>query len=342
MSVSGIIVGKSFITMMVNGITHTINDQHPNYTKIREAVKTKDYDAAEQLVNIAKAVANYATGKITVSDGQVFYGNTEIKSVLVDRILDMMNEGFDAEPMIKFLENLMQNPSKRAVDELYLFLEQTSLPITEDGHFLAYKKVREDYMDYYTGTMDNSVGKIVEMLRNTVDDNRDNTCSQGLHFCSLSYLPHYHGNSGHVMIVKINPADVVSIPSDYNNAKGRTCRYEVIGEHMSENMEAFFTPVYTDSTDYNSDHSDDSDDWDNENEYEEDNDGFDDDDSVSPEDEAFDIGYEAGNYAASNNHPYDDSDHGYVSNSPLVKMYADGYSAGWNAAKLKDSLRKKH
>ena len=32
------------------------------------------------------------------------------------------------------------------------------------------------------------------------------------------------------MIVKINPRDVVSIPTDYNNAKGRACRYEVIGE----------------------------------------------------------------------------------------------------------------
>jgi hypothetical protein len=32
------------------------------------------------------------------------------------------------------------------------------------------------------------------------------------------------------VIVKINPRDVVSIPTDYNNAKGRACRYEVIGE----------------------------------------------------------------------------------------------------------------
>jgi hypothetical protein len=30
--------------------------------------------------------------------------------------------------------------------------------------------------------------------------------------------------------VKINPADVVSIPSDYNNMKGRASRYEVLRE----------------------------------------------------------------------------------------------------------------
>lgn len=36
------------------------------------------------------------------------------------------------------------------------------------------------------------------------------------------------------MILKINPADVVAIPADYNNTKGRTCRYEVIGEYTED------------------------------------------------------------------------------------------------------------
>ena len=35
------------------------------------------------------------------------------------------------------------------------------------------------------------------------------------------------------MIVKIDPADVVSIPVDYNNSKGRCCKYEVIAEHFN-------------------------------------------------------------------------------------------------------------
>jgi hypothetical protein len=32
------------------------------------------------------------------------------------------------------------------------------------------------------------------------------------------------------VIVKINPRDVVSIPTDYNDSKGRACRYEVVDE----------------------------------------------------------------------------------------------------------------
>jgi hypothetical protein len=145
------------------------------------------------------------------------------------------------------MENLMTNPSKRAVDELYGFLEKNSLPITPDGHFLAYKKVRNDYLDIHSGTMDNSVGKIVEMERNEVDDNKDRTCSSGLHFCSQDYLPHFgNGSDNRVVILKINPRDVVSIPSDYNNAKGRACRYEVVGEIGNEGDQidgAFNKPV---------------------------------------------------------------------------------------------------
>jgi hypothetical protein len=139
------------------------------------------------------------------------------------------------------MENLYANPSKRAVTELYGFLEKNNLPITPDGYFLAYKKVRKDFLDVHSGTMDNSPGTIVEMERNKVDDNKDQTCSTGLHFCGMSYLSHFGGER--TVIVKINPADVVSIPSDYNDAKGRACRYEVIGEMGVNAEDAFTAPV---------------------------------------------------------------------------------------------------
>lgn len=245
------IVGATFVTVMLNGQTMTIDGSNPNYAAIREALKAKDHVLVETLINTKKAVENFAAGKVVVRGDQVFYGDLEVKGSVVQRILQMVREGFDAQPMLAFLANLMANPSKRAVDELYGFLEATGLPITEDGCFLAYKKVDRDYKDFYTHTMDNSIGRVVEMPRNQVDDEKDRTCSYGLHFCSLSYLPMYHGGNGRVLIVKINPADVVSIPSDYNNAKGRTCRYEVIGEYEGEDRESkdyFTAPVYSNTT----------------------------------------------------------------------------------------------
>ena len=162
---------------------------------------------------------------------------------IVDRMVTMLQAGFPVEPLVNFMENMMQNPSYRAVNELYGFLEKNRLPITGDGHFLAYKKVRADFKDCHSGTMDNSVGQIVEMERNQVNDDKNQTCSAGLHFCSESYLKHFGGER--TVIVKINPRDVVSIPTDYDNAKGRACRYEVIGEVgvMPNDEKEFTAPV---------------------------------------------------------------------------------------------------
>jgi hypothetical protein len=167
--------------------------------------------------------------------------------VLTNRLIEMYHDGFPIEPLIAFMENLMSNPSKRAVEELYGFLEKGNLPLTPDGYFLAYKKVRQDFRDCHTGTMDNSVGQVVEMERNAVDDDQNRTCSAGLHFCSKEYLPHFGGHDSRTVILKINPRDVVSIPTDYNNAKGRACRYEVIGELGVHPDQAFVAPVQTEA-----------------------------------------------------------------------------------------------
>ena len=196
------------------------------------------------IIEPKKVVLNYGQGNVSIQGDTFFWKGAEMHNALTTRMVQMLGEGFPIEPLVLFMENLMSNPSRRAVTELYGFLEKNSLPITPDGHFLAYKKIRDDYKDIYSGTMDNSVGQILEMERNEVDDDKDRTCSAGLHFCSKEYLPHFGTGSGNrVVILKINPADVVSIPSDYDNAKGRACRYEVIAEMETDAEKAFTAPV---------------------------------------------------------------------------------------------------
>lgn len=252
-------VTPNSVIVMLNGKTYALTqDSHQHYATIRQALKDKDFATVEKLIDLAQAINDFGGGKIKVVNGVVMYGTHELHNAATRRLLEQMSEGFDVEPMVKFLENVMQNPSKRAVDELYSFLECNSLPITEDGHFVAYKRVNENFKDFYTGKMDNSIGKVVEMPRNFVNDDKDQTCSAGLHFCSLSYLPHYHSGQGRIVIVKINPADVVSIPSDYNNAKGRACKYLILEEYEGdEDTEKFSTSVYTP---YSGEDADDADD----------------------------------------------------------------------------------
>ena len=237
------LIQGSNIVVVIGNKSHTVSKTHITYQKVLDAIKAQDWDTVKDIIEPKKVVLNYGKGNVSVQGETLFWKGKELHSTMSVRMIQMLQDGFPIEPMVAFMENLYQNPSKRAVDELYGFLEKSNLPITPDGCFLAYKKVRDNYFDCHSGTMDNSVGKIVEMARNEVDDNKDRTCSAGLHFCSLDYLSHFGGDR--IMIVKINPADVVSIPSDYNDTKGRACRYEVIGELNAEDApeDAFTSPV---------------------------------------------------------------------------------------------------
>lgn len=240
------------VVVVIGNKSHTISKTHITYQKVIDAIKAQDWDLVKDVIEPKKVVLNYGQGHVEIQGDTFFWKGVEMHNALTNRMIQMLGEGFPIEPMVLFMENLMSNPSRRAVTELYGFLEKNTLPITPDGHFLAYKKIRDDYKDIHSGTMDNSVGQIVEMERNEVDDDKDRTCSTGLHFCSKEYLPCFGSGEGNrVVILKINPRDVVSIPSDYNNAKGRACRYEVIDEMETDADRAFTASVQVTSNSYN-------------------------------------------------------------------------------------------
>lgn len=224
------IIQGSNVTVVIEGKPHTVSKTHVSYQKVVDAIKGNDWATVKAIIDPVKVVLNYGAGNISIKGDTLYWKGEPFAGVMATRMISMLEEGFSIEPMVLFMHNLLKNPSKRSVDELYGFLEKNNLPITPDGYFLAYKKVRQDFKDIHSGTMDNSPGTIVEMERYKVDDNKDKTCSTGLHFCGMSYLNHFGGSDSRTVIVKIDPADVVSIPSDYNGAKGRACRYEVIGE----------------------------------------------------------------------------------------------------------------
>jgi hypothetical protein len=237
--IKGSIIRPNNVTFVLvkNGqpTPYNIAKGHPNFDKILEKVKKNDAKDLDVLTNVGQSVTNWGKGQVVVKNGEIYYNGEIIHNSLTRRILAMVNQGDDVSPLVNFLKNLQDNPSMTARQELYDFLEGNNLPITRDGNFLAYKRVKSNFRDLYTGTMDNSPGKVVSMDRSKVDDNRLNTCSAGLHFASLGYARDSYGTSANcgndrMLVLEINPADVVSIPVDYNNQKGRTWKYRVVGE----------------------------------------------------------------------------------------------------------------
>lgn len=270
------------ISMFVNNKHCMFAKDHPNHDAIRTAIEVGDEETAMELADMRTTVSNHSSGRVEILDNTIVVDGREVVGLLVDRILEMVSRGSDAiDGYVRFLDNLMGNPSKRAVDELYGFVEACNLPITPDGHLLAYRFVGSDYMDGFSGSVLNmpadlmdgdtiaaySQGVIggrrnevtiqvvdgqtvISCPRNMVNEDKNQTCSEGLHFCSYDYLPSYGVNNGRrVVVVKINPADVVAIPIDYNNAKGRTAKYTVVAE-IEDWSFTRLTPYYTAEYEY--------------------------------------------------------------------------------------------
>jgi len=230
------------ITVNYDGQTHIVPRTDGLADRLIKAVKEQKLDEIPNLVSTAKRIETFSKGNFVVKDGEIFVNGVAAPKVLGDKIVKFSNEGLPYQPLVKFAEKLQLNPSFRAVQELFTFLEKNDHPLTENGNFIAYKRVRGTFKDIHSNTMDNSVGTTVEMNRNQVNEDSSQTCSHGLHVANWNYAHTQFASDDaltDVMLeVEVNPADVVAIPADYNNAKMRVCKYKVLGvvdrEHSSD------------------------------------------------------------------------------------------------------------
>jgi hypothetical protein len=238
------IVTDNGISVFIDGDAFQVTRDHANYDAVKHAIKNKEWDKIPELVDLDRTVKQWAHDLpgsekgFEVKDGLVYLDGDPFSDVVSTKVLRMVKEDLDPSPLLRFLRKLRSNPSASAQRELLLFCEANRFMIHEDGDLLAYKSVRDNYTDIHSGKFENRVGAVHSMDRGKVDDRREITCSFGFHFAAYEYASTWAGNSiRHVMVVKINPRDVVSIPNDYNNQKARCCRYEVIAERKD------FTPL---------------------------------------------------------------------------------------------------
>jgi len=245
-----LLVTNDAVTLVLNGKVFTGTRTYAENAGVLVALKNGEYQRAADLLNKANAIVRKSLGIFTIEGGTIFHNGLPIHNTVTARIVQLMDEGLPFMPAVKFLENLIENPSQQAVSELYEFLEHKGLPLTEDGYFLAYKTVASDYLskasgsepvevstdggvtwETFVGRIPNKVGSIIRMKRNLVDDDKDRTCSQGLHVGALAYAgPNgwYHSAGDNVVIVKVNPRDAVSVPSDHSAQKLRVSEYRVL------------------------------------------------------------------------------------------------------------------
>jgi hypothetical protein len=160
-----------------------------------------------------------------------------------------------------FTRRLEANPSPASRSQLFAWLAAGGFTITPDGLIVGYKGVGVDgrsiasgrervTVTHQDGTVESVIGKVpypvgatVEMERREVDDNRDSACSVGLHVGQHAYASSFGAK---VILVLVDPADVVSVPRDHYGQKMRVCKLTVAAEHGDTKIsDAVFDHVQT-------------------------------------------------------------------------------------------------
>ena len=230
-------------TDLRDGEQYVVSNSHMNYTDIKSAIQANEIEKAVELIKGLKA--EFTSNRIIIKDGILTYQGLPVYNSISNMILRMSREGMNFDALANFLNKLMENPSYRSREQLHGFIEKYLFSITPEGDFLAYRKVTEDYKDHFTGKMNNAIGEVVSMPRGQIDEDPERECSYGLHVCGRSYIECFGTATSRTVLVSVSPTDVVAIPTDYEHAKMRVCRFKVLMEIASDFEESHISPVVT-------------------------------------------------------------------------------------------------
>ena len=214
-----------------DGTIHTLGSNSEIFNDVGMLLLNNKIDEAVALIEAgiaAKAEVAIDLGPdMKLLDGILYWHGIKQESGIARRIVSDIGTGKFDNRYVEFMRKLMLNPSYKSVEMLYDFLEHNKFEILENGNILAYKGLKRTEngpRDWFTGLVPNWANTTVTMPRNMVEDDPTKACSQGLHIASKEYARDY----GNVVEVSVDPADIVSVPYNYNNKKCRCCRYEVL------------------------------------------------------------------------------------------------------------------
>lgn len=180
-----------------------------------------------------------------------------VSDVVLSAAIRVTDESGDPKAISAFLRRLEKNPSAASRSQLFAWLAAEGFTLTPDGMIIGYKGVSEDFRSLtfghepvtvtpaggeptvHSGHIPYPIGAEVSLPRELVNNNRDWACSVGLHVGTFSYARSFAGTSGsnRILLVLVDPADVVSVPRDADNQKVRVCRLVVAAEHTGDRIQ---------------------------------------------------------------------------------------------------------
>lgn len=232
-------VGNGFVYFGQNQI-YIVSESNPRYEELLGELVNNTVSEEQFVKRITESVnpdlKELAGDSIEQHGSDFVYkdedgGLLELPAPIYAKAQELIAKGASWEYLKKFWQRCLANPRPGSVHQLFEFVSKHLLTITDEGMFVAYKGVGDDYYDKHSHTYDNHPGNTVEMPREQVTYDPNTTCSCGLHVANYNYA---QGWGDRVVVVLVDPADVVSVPVDSNSEKIRVCRYKVIEEYRDE------------------------------------------------------------------------------------------------------------
>lgn len=285
-------------TFMVDGelvpLRVSEEDREETYMEIIDLIFKKPHEDMNELDNklyelmspvekIKKEISSsfYLSGNMSIEGGVLKFGDFVLEETLSNHMLSLLNENNVPKDeklwksYVTFLDNLYQNVNEDIREQLFRWMDYENktghgFGITEDGCIVGYKGCQGTILKpmssrqgtaivdgvEITGNIPNKVGSVISMPRSAVQYDPTIGCSTGLHVGTRDYAINW---APILVLVKVNPRDVVSVPYECESQKMRVCEYTVLKVTDASEEHKMFHPDLEDYDEYEDDYEDEDD-----------------------------------------------------------------------------------
>lgn len=268
-----------------------ITKDHHSYPQIVEAFKNRDVDRVLELYQTKQAMEQYVskTGNLYVQGNDIWVRipSRMQPGVMITRKLNddaasylirLMQEKLDVDYPAAVIERCYQAASDEFTAAAISFIFQnkfeTPLSFLADGRVMGYKRVRDDFTDIFSGKLQyvplenkypHLATKFTELVKQPgeiVYEYEDKLrfgdgCGGGLHVGNFEYVKSFYPESGVVISVIFDPADVVGYSSVSTSSGKLRVRKLECGFIIRDNaLSPVFDPNYVSPEEWDEDEDD--------------------------------------------------------------------------------------
>lgn len=250
--------GRGSVTATENGEIIVVTSDDPLFTLYMDAaIQGKPLSEIKEAGVPNLTPLTELSERVFVNEDTVEFDGEPVHDTLAKTIQRYWLEGRPYGGLVRFMERLSLNTCEHSRNALWDWVRDRDLEVDNEGFLIAYKGVRTDLTSVNSGPalvddipmeghIPNQEGSVISMPRSQVQHDPAVACGTGLHVGTKSYAQSF----GQVLLTcRVDPVDVVSVPTDCGGQKMRTCRYKVIDVHDPHKQ---YEPVATDDPAYES------------------------------------------------------------------------------------------